>query len=185
MVLLAKRSPRFRTLGTHDRSVAPRRPPSPPYGNASQAPSRRLQRPPPIRSPLIVRTLAATRSTNSGGRPLTGATALGSPLNGSPTTCGLTRRQFSLKGSRIQDPVLQLEGQFMRQMIFHFRLLQQIQGLPDVRAAVNPNSVKKNQRERPIRKQIHRSGGRPRFQVPSQLEVTKPVVRVRRSRHSG
>jgi hypothetical protein len=47
-----------------------------------------------------------------------------------------------LKGSRIQDPVLQ--GQFMRQMIcgpLHFRLLQQIQELPDVRAAVNAGSA--------------------------------------------
>ena len=47
-----------------------------------------------------------------------------------------------LKGSRVQDPVLQ--GQFMRQMIFgplHFRLLQQIQELPDVRAAVNAGSA--------------------------------------------
>ncbi len=41
-----------------------------------------------------------------------------------------------LKGSCIQDPVIQ----FMRQMIFsqlHCRLLKQIQGLPDVRDAVN------------------------------------------------
>jgi hypothetical protein len=47
-----------------------------------------------------------------------------------------------LKGSRVQDPVLQ--GQFMRQMIFgplHFRLLQQIQELPNVRAAVNAGSA--------------------------------------------
>ena len=47
-----------------------------------------------------------------------------------------------LKGSRVHDPVLQ--GQFMRQMIvgpLHFRLLQQIQELPDVRAAVNAGSA--------------------------------------------
>jgi hypothetical protein len=46
------------------------------------------------------------------------------------------------KGSRVQDPVLQ--GQFMFQMIFgqlHFCLLQQIQELPDVRAAVNARSA--------------------------------------------
>ncbi len=43
-----------------------------------------------------------------------------------------------LKGSRVQDPVLQ--GQFMRQLIvgqLHSRLLRQIQELPDIRAAVN------------------------------------------------
>ena len=43
----------------------------------------RPQGPPPILLPPIVRTLAAIRLTNSGG-PLTGATARGSPLNGSP-----------------------------------------------------------------------------------------------------
>jgi hypothetical protein len=99
MALLAKSSPKFRTLGTH-RSVAPLLPPSTPSGTASQAPSRLLQLPPPTPSPLIVWTLAAIRLTNSGG-PLTGATARGSPLNGSPTTCGL--RQFS-KSSKAQGP---------------------------------------------------------------------------------
>jgi hypothetical protein len=47
-----------------------------------------------------------------------------------------------LKGSLIQDPVLQ--GQFMHQMIvgpLHFRLLQQIQELPDVSAADNADSA--------------------------------------------
>ncbi len=46
------------------------------------------------------------------------------------------------KGSLIQDPVLQ--GQFMLQMIFgplHFRLLQQIQELPDVRSAIHAGSA--------------------------------------------
>ena len=47
-----------------------------------------------------------------------------------------------LKGSRVQDPVLQ--GQFMRHLIvgpLHARLLQQIQELPDIRAAVNAGSA--------------------------------------------
>ncbi len=47
-----------------------------------------------------------------------------------------------LKGSLVQDPVLQ--GQFMHQMLFcqlHFRLLQQIQELSDVSATVNAGSA--------------------------------------------
>jgi hypothetical protein len=47
-----------------------------------------------------------------------------------------------LKGSRVQDPVLQ--GQFMLQLIvgqLHSRLLLQIQELPDIRAAVNAGSA--------------------------------------------